>query len=110
YYLVMEYIAGGTLKQRLEELTEKQESMALGKAVQLGYQVAEALDYAHRQGVLRPLHFESPHSPLQSEHPSHIPICILNALHLSRLACRRRTARAFKAASGVIVERQFTLD
>jgi len=52
YYLVMEYIAGGTLKQRLEDLTEKQESMALGKAVQLGYQVAEALDYAHRHGMV----------------------------------------------------------
>lgn len=52
YYLVMEYIAGGTLKQRMEELAEKQEGMPLEKSVQLGYQVAEALDYAHNQGMV----------------------------------------------------------
>ncbi|MBE2220815.1 MAG: protein kinase [Anaerolineae bacterium] len=52
YFLVMEYIAGGTLKQRIEELAEKQEGMPLGKSVQIAYQVAEALDYAHNRGMV----------------------------------------------------------
>ena len=52
YYLVMEYIAGGTLKQRIEELAEKQEGMPLQKSIQLGYQVADALDYAHNRGMV----------------------------------------------------------
>ena len=52
YYLVMEYIAGGTLKQRLEELIGKQEGMPLAKSVQISYQVADALDYAHNSGMV----------------------------------------------------------
>ena len=52
YYLVMEYIAGGTLKQRQEELAAKQEGMPLEKSIQIGYQVAEALDYAHNRGMV----------------------------------------------------------
>ncbi len=52
YYLVMEYIAGGTLKQRLEKLAQEQEGMPLNKSVQIGYQVAEALDYAHNRGMV----------------------------------------------------------
>jgi tRNA A-37 threonylcarbamoyl transferase component Bud32 len=52
YFLVMEYIAGGTLKQRIEELAEKQEGMPLEKSIQIGYQVADALNYAHNRGMV----------------------------------------------------------
>ncbi len=52
YYLVMEYIAGGTLKQRLEQLAQEQEGMSLNKSIQISYQVADALDYAHNRGMI----------------------------------------------------------
>jgi tetratricopeptide (TPR) repeat protein/tRNA A-37 threonylcarbamoyl transferase component Bud32 len=45
-YLVVEYVHGGTLRQRIEE------PISLAQAVELVAQVAEALDYAHRQGVI----------------------------------------------------------
>ncbi len=52
YYLVMEYISGGTLKQKLEDLAAAQESLPLERAVQIALQVAEALDYAHSRGMV----------------------------------------------------------
>ncbi|MCZ7665809.1 MAG: protein kinase [Chloroflexi bacterium] len=52
YYLVMEYIAGGTLKQRLEDLAVQQQSISLEKAVRLSAEVADALHYAHERGMV----------------------------------------------------------
>ncbi len=45
-YLVVEYVPGGTLRDRLEELAP------LESVVEIVAQVAEALDYAHQQGVI----------------------------------------------------------
>jgi serine/threonine protein kinase len=45
-YLVVEYVQGGTLRQRLEE------GLPLEEVVEILAQVAEALDCAHRQGVI----------------------------------------------------------
>ncbi|MBK8986787.1 MAG: protein kinase [Chloroflexi bacterium] len=52
YYLVMEYVSGGTLKQKLEELAQRQEALSLERAVQIALQVAEALEYAHSRGMV----------------------------------------------------------
>ncbi|RMH01942.1 MAG: hypothetical protein D6706_01005 [Chloroflexi bacterium] len=52
YYLVMEYIQGGTLKEKLEALNEKGDSLPLEEAVRIAREVAEALDYAHRRGMV----------------------------------------------------------
>lgn len=46
-YLVMPYMASGTLRQRME-----QRSFSLLEIVQFVRQLADALDYAHRKGVL----------------------------------------------------------
>ncbi|MBP6470084.1 MAG: protein kinase [Chloroflexi bacterium] len=52
YYLVMEYISGGTLKQKLEDLAAANEALPLERAVQIALQTAEALEYAHSRGMV----------------------------------------------------------
>ncbi len=47
-YYVMPYIAGETLRERLERQTQ----LSLDESIELARQVASALDYAHRQGVV----------------------------------------------------------
>ncbi len=47
YYMVMEFIDGPTLKTRLSEESLSQEEM-----VRIGALIADALDYAHRRGMV----------------------------------------------------------
>jgi serine/threonine protein kinase len=51
-YIVMKFIPGDNLEKMLRDLREQNRWILLGEAVQLIRQVALALDYAHRQGVL----------------------------------------------------------
>lgn len=48
YYIVMEYIPGGTLKDRIVG----EGALDPGTAAELGCQVAEALGFAHKRGVI----------------------------------------------------------
>ena len=48
-YIVMEYVSGHSLEKELTELGGK---LPLHKALQLTEEVAEALDYAHLQGIV----------------------------------------------------------
>ncbi|HEC34263.1 MAG TPA: hypothetical protein ENI37_06050 [Chloroflexi bacterium] len=52
YYMVMEFIDGPTLKGRLDELAACGERMPLDDAVRIAASVGEALDYAHRRGMV----------------------------------------------------------
>ncbi len=52
YYLVMEYIGGGTLKDRLQELAGRGEHLPLDEAVRITLEITDALAYAHRQGMI----------------------------------------------------------
>jgi serine/threonine protein kinase len=52
YYLVMEYIDGGTLKAHLQELAAREERMPLKRVVTLITQTADALAYAHNRGMV----------------------------------------------------------
>lgn len=52
YYMVMEYIDGPSLKVRLQELAAREERMPLDEAVRIAVAVGEALDYAHRRGMV----------------------------------------------------------
>ena len=52
YYMVMEYIDGPSLKERLEELAGRGEQFALGEAVAIISALGEALAYAHRRGMV----------------------------------------------------------
>ncbi|MEJ2735606.1 MAG: protein kinase, partial [Anaerolineae bacterium] len=47
YYIAMEYVDGGTLKDLLA-----QGPLPMGKAVDIAIQLADALDYAHREGLI----------------------------------------------------------
>ncbi len=58
-YLVVDYVRRGTLRKWLEEATFSQQAgesagtpVSLEETVEIVAQVAEALDYAHRQGVI----------------------------------------------------------
>ena len=52
YYMVMELIDGLTLKERLQEMAQKGQKMPLDEAVHIVVAVADALDYAHRHGMV----------------------------------------------------------
>lgn len=51
-YIVMEFVSGGTLKNRLEELSHSGSRMSLVESTQLVMEVAGALAYAHAQGMV----------------------------------------------------------
>ncbi|MDX1664783.1 MAG: protein kinase [Candidatus Promineifilaceae bacterium] len=51
-YIVMEYIRGGSLRSHLQRLQEREQVLPLSVSLQIAYQIAEALDYAHRQGII----------------------------------------------------------
>ncbi len=52
YYMVMEFIDGGTLQARLSDLSKAGRYMPVGEVLSILQQVAEALDYAHKKGML----------------------------------------------------------
>ncbi|NMB55297.1 MAG: serine/threonine protein kinase [Leptolinea sp.] len=52
YFLIMEYINGGSLKKHLEDLSSLNEFMPLKEVSRAVRQIANALDYAHDQGML----------------------------------------------------------
>ncbi|MEZ4590054.1 MAG: protein kinase [Chloroflexota bacterium] len=52
YYLVMEYIRGGTLKDRLEQLARQGERMPLTDVVKMIAEISDALAYAHRREMV----------------------------------------------------------
>ncbi len=51
-YLVMEYIGGGSLREHLQRLQTRKRFLPIDQALQIGLQIAEALDYAHQRGVI----------------------------------------------------------
>lgn len=52
YYLVMEYVRGGTLKEHLEALAQNGERMPLTEVVKMVAEIADALAYAHRREMV----------------------------------------------------------
>jgi WD40 repeat protein/serine/threonine protein kinase len=52
YYLAMEYVAGGTLKDWFTRAGQEGQLMALEQVATILRQVGTALDYAHQQGII----------------------------------------------------------
>ena len=52
YYMVMEYVDGPTLKTQLREMAEEGQMLSLEEAVRIVIAVANALHYAHQQGMV----------------------------------------------------------
>ncbi len=51
-YIVMQLVSGGTLKQRLDQLHLQGKAMETLEVVQVFSQLADALSYAHEQGII----------------------------------------------------------
>jgi serine/threonine protein kinase len=51
-YIVMQLVDGGTLKQRLDRLRTQGKTMDLNEATTIFQQIADALAYAHEQGII----------------------------------------------------------
>ncbi len=51
-YLVMPYVQGGSLAERITQLANTNQSMSQHEALQYLTQAADAIDYAHAQGVM----------------------------------------------------------
>jgi serine/threonine protein kinase len=52
YYMVMEFIDGLSLKTRLQQMAEEGRRLPLDEAIRIVIAVANALDYAHRHGMV----------------------------------------------------------
>ena len=52
YYLVMEFVDGGTLKDKLETLAQNKERLPLETSIRIVREVADALAYAHRRNMV----------------------------------------------------------
>lgn len=52
YYLVMEYIGGGTLKDKLQALASQGERLSMDEAIRIASEISDALAYAHGQGMI----------------------------------------------------------
>ncbi|UCG23423.1 MAG: protein kinase [Chloroflexota bacterium] len=51
-YLVMEFIGGGSLREHLQRLQMRKRFLPIDQGLQIGLQIAGALDYAHQRGVI----------------------------------------------------------
>jgi serine/threonine protein kinase len=52
YYIVMEFVPGGSLKQRLESLAREGEKLPLSESTRVALEVANALSYAHARSMV----------------------------------------------------------
>ncbi len=51
-FIAMEYVDGGSLRDHLRRLQRMQKFLPLVQSLQIGAQIADALDYAHRRGII----------------------------------------------------------
>jgi serine/threonine protein kinase len=52
YYIVMEYIDGGSLKDRITAAAKRSQVLPTAETLQIFRQAAGAIDYAHQQGMI----------------------------------------------------------
>jgi serine/threonine protein kinase/tetratricopeptide (TPR) repeat protein len=51
-FLVLEYIAGGTLKEKLKKLKSENRELAIAEVVDYGMQIGEGLSHAHKHQII----------------------------------------------------------
>ena len=51
-FIAMEYVGGGSLRNHLKRLQTMQKYLPLPQSLQIVAQIADALDYAHRRGIV----------------------------------------------------------
>jgi serine/threonine-protein kinase len=52
YFIAMEYLPNGTLKSRLDDLRNKNAALPVAEALTVAQQMAQTLEYAHRNGII----------------------------------------------------------
>ncbi|HEC21870.1 MAG TPA: serine/threonine protein kinase, partial [Chloroflexi bacterium] len=52
YYMVLEYVPGETLQDRLKRLNEAGRRMPLSEVIDITASICDAVDYAHRRGMI----------------------------------------------------------
>jgi len=52
YYMILEFVPGETLNDRLKRLNQAQRQLPLAEALQMLSQVCDAVDYAHKRGLV----------------------------------------------------------
>ena len=52
YYIVMDFVDGGTLKEKISAALQQGEYLSYPEVMRIFHQAAEALDYAHQQGMV----------------------------------------------------------
>ena len=51
-FITMEYVGGGSLRQHLRRLQKMRKYLPIAQSIQIVAQIADALDYAHRRGIV----------------------------------------------------------
>lgn len=52
YYIVMEFVSGGSLKEEIEQFQQRGERMPLSQAVRIMLELIDAVSYAHARGMI----------------------------------------------------------
>ncbi len=52
YYMVLEFVAGESLQERLKRLNKEKRKMAFGKVIELSAKICDAVEYAHKRGLV----------------------------------------------------------
>ncbi len=93
-YIVMKFIQGANLRQMLEELKAQGQWIPLDEAVQIIRQIATAMHYTHRQGVLH-RDLKPSNVMIEPEPSDGLPYrAVLTDLGLARLMEGQRITRA----------------
>jgi len=92
YYMVLEFLPGETLQERLVRLNQKGRQMGLGEAVNFVAQVADALQYAHERGII--------HRDIK---PANIMLDIYGKANLMDFGIARIVGGQMHTATGAVV-------
>jgi serine/threonine protein kinase len=92
YYMVMEYIDGGSLVEKLGALSRSSAYLPIRQVASILQQVGEALDYAHAQGVI--------HRDIK---PSNILLDSLGDAYLTDFGIARMMSNTQFTATGALI-------
>ncbi len=100
YYMVVEFIDGGSLRARMDNLAKAGAYIPIHQVLSILGQVADALDYAHRQGII---HRDiKPSNILVTQHDGH-PVPKVIDFGIAKAIDQPLTERTLCTQFGVVV-------